>query len=280
MITKRCNYCAAILSPLDYADEFAAKPLLECKGCGHIQISKIPTEFELSEYYSNTYSDYRGQYVDKSYVSIMQKRAEAQYKFMECHWTHPPSRVCDYGAGYGYLVERFNQAGTASFGYESDGECIRQAQGRGLDIRQSPVSLDDADFKAAELLCMSHVLEHLPDPLNFLQQLSAVVNFIFIEIPMYSADCSEQFEDQEGHLNFYTQKSFKAMISKLPELEIIAIERSGPDLNFFWSNKLLNRFSKRIRRKLTNDWFFDQYGSNTKGIWLRALIKVNGEGSF
>ncbi|MAY01597.1 MAG: hypothetical protein CMQ38_01305 [Gammaproteobacteria bacterium] len=275
LIGTYCNCCRKPAFQSSYCDEFKGLPLVFCRNCGHLQVSIVPSPEELSDYYSTSYSLSRGKYVDKAYERVMEMRAEAQYQFIDAHLKESPANICDYGAGYGYLVARFLKSDIVAFGYESDGECIRVAKEKSLDIKPSPKTLGAAELPHVNLLCMSHVLEHLPDPEEFLQQLQGIVPCVFIEIPVYSSHLVKQFVDQEGHLNFFTEKSFCSFISNIAGVELTAIERCGPSLERYWHPSLRNIIVNRISRRLSGDWFFDQYGTNGDGMWLRALVNLD-----
>lgn len=258
-----------------YKDQFAGDLLLQCDVCEHIQIRSAPSQQELNDYYASAYSQDRGQYVDENYVKVMVKRAEAQYQFIARQLDLKSMKVCDNGAGYGYLVERFSQSGIACFGYEADARCISFAADRNVDMRPSPAALNADTLPGIDLLCMSHVLEHLPDPVSFLEGLRGVVGHVFIEVPIYSAALPSQFLDQEGHLNFYTEKSLHALLSSRLSMKVHGVSRCGPSLTRYWSTSMAAKIANRIQRRLSGDWFTNLYGANADGMWLRALVSTS-----
>lgn len=270
-----CNCCGGSVREAPYKDQFAGAPLRACEACGHLQIQSAPSQQELNDYYASAYSQDRGQYVDENYAKIMVKRAEAQFQFIAEQLDLEAMKVCDYGAGYGYLVERFRHSSISCFGYESDARCISFAEERNVDMRPSPDSLNAGTLPGIDLLCMSHVLEHLPDPNSFLESLANVVPYVFIEVPMYSAALPSQFSDQEGHLNFYTEKSLCAFLSSKLSMSVLAVSRCGPSLTGYWGTSVASKFINRIHRRLSGDWFVNRYGANADGMWLRALVRTS-----
>lgn len=267
-----CNCCGASSFPLGYIDQFQGKALVECDACRHIQLQEGLTAQQLRNFYAGAYSEDRGKYVDAAYAGIMIRRANTQFNFVSKQLDLSGVRVCDYGAGYGYLVERFWTGGVDCFGYEADNRCIAAAKDRGVDLRPTPERLDEKALDGARVVLMSHVLEHLLDPVAFLNDVKAYLDYLFIEVPAYSSAIPQQFDDQEGHVNFFNRESLLKLLEEKASLRLMALESCGPSLQRHWGNGLAARLANKFERTVTGDWFCNRYGPSSNGMWLRALV--------
>lgn len=81
------------------------------------------------------------------------------------------SRVLDIGAGTGGAVRAFRAAGHEAWGVEPSALAVATAGGRGAPWVLVG-SLEDADLPAGgwDLIRLSQVLEHVPDPVEMLQR--------------------------------------------------------------------------------------------------------------
>lgn len=89
------------------------------------------------------------------------------------HWLHGPrrsGRLLDNGCGNGQLLDGLAAAGWQATGTEFDPAAVAAAREAGHEIHQG--SLEDASFPDAhfEAVVMSHVIEHVPDPLATLRE--------------------------------------------------------------------------------------------------------------
>jgi 2-polyprenyl-3-methyl-5-hydroxy-6-metoxy-1,4-benzoquinol methylase len=74
-------------------------------------------------------------------------------------------RLLDIGCGNGRPMQRFVAAGWTATGIDFDADAVAAARSAGLDARVGALkeqALPDAHF---DVILMSHVIEHLPDPL-------------------------------------------------------------------------------------------------------------------
>jgi 2-polyprenyl-3-methyl-5-hydroxy-6-metoxy-1,4-benzoquinol methylase len=75
------------------------------------------------------------------------------------------ARLLDIGCGNGAFLEVANRLGYASTGLEPDPAAAAAAAGRGLDVRCGALETLDLPEGAYEQITMSHVIEHLHDPI-------------------------------------------------------------------------------------------------------------------
>lgn len=269
----RCVACnSAGMMRLDLKDQFLGHPLLRCASCEHIQVAVLPDATQLQSYYVSGYSDTRANHLDSRYLGIMARRAEAQLDL--CALWRPLSglKLLDVGCGYGSLVAAASQRGAIAEGLEIDPRAAAHCRRLGLPVSsvESEGTLNEAiRQREPQLVVISHVLEHLTDPVGLLSACSR--GMVMIEVPAYDLNFPEQFDDQEGHLNFFNLASLKSLLARLG-FKPVVLDGFGPSMDMYWRPR--NVWKRRLGRLLSRDHFMGRYSSRcTRGIWLRALAR-------
>jgi len=264
---KSC-FCGGTTKRCGYNDQFFANPLLVCDNCGTLLIDRVPGDMELSEFYNGTYSINRQKLVTEPYFDVMRKRAISQAVLLKKHINIKGATILDYGCGYGNLLDTLRLNGAVTYGFEYDPLCRATLNGKGHCLIEDDVFENTPRWDA---ICLSHVLEHLPDPVEFLKKIANRTGTIFIEVPKYDSSLREQFSDLEGHLWFFTEPGVVSLIeqSGLCIQEIISV---GPSMNLFWSNAWIMRIARKVLRSISKDYFFNMYEKQRKdGIWIRII---------
>ncbi|WP_153115853.1 class I SAM-dependent methyltransferase [Rhodocyclus tenuis] len=95
-------------------------------------------------------------------------------------------RVLEIGCGGGWNLLPFADAGCAVRGYDYDEEYLHEGSKRGLDLRMGGLSAALAANEKADLILLSHVLEHFLDPQETLHQIRSLLTdkgVLFVEVP-------------------------------------------------------------------------------------------------
>lgn len=271
--TGRCIACnSAGMVRLNVKDQFLGHPLLGCASCQHIQVAVLPDAERLQSYYVSGYSNTRANHVDSRYLRIMARRAEAQLDV--CALWKPLSglRLLDVGCGYGALVAAAIGRGATAEGLEIDPRAAAHCRRLGLPVGnvESEATLAEAIHRREpQLVVISHVLEHLVDPVGLLA--ACCRGMVMIEVPAYDLAIPEQFDDQEGHLNFFNLTSMKCLLVRLG-FEPLLLDGFGPSMDTYWRPG--NVWKRRLGRVMSRDHFMGRYSSRcSRGIWLRALAR-------
>jgi SAM-dependent methyltransferase len=166
----------------------------------------------------------------------------------------PGSRVLDVGCGTGRFLTAARLAGHSVVGTELSPTAAQIARERALDdIRVGP--FDAAQFRPEEsfdLISMSHVLEHLPDPIGAVRLTSELMSaggVLQIVVPnrdyvamRWSARSRGRIYDLPFHLHHFTRDSLAHVLS-LADLNLIKVLPSTPRT----LNRALDRLSS-VRR--------------------------------
>lgn len=178
-----------------------------------------PTNAQLSEYYQREYREVRQEAPTADYVRFMDHRATEQLKFItettgRCAFEY----ALDIGCGAGRLVNAPARTCRCVRGYEADDAMAEfaRSQGSGNQVKIINALFNPKDCVAkAEIITMSHVLEHVPAPVEFLASLRENAlssgGFLFVEVPNDPAHWVKKQVEWRlrglGHLNFFTPES-------------------------------------------------------------------------
>ena len=113
-------------------------------------------------------------------------------------------RVLDAGCGAGALLFRLKQLGWETCGVEIDTRAAREAERLGLDVRVG--TIEQANFPDChfDLLTAVHVLEHIHNPVGFLNEAWRVLKpggLLYVEVPNARSFNFRTFRTEWFHLD-------------------------------------------------------------------------------
>ena len=148
-----------------------------CIRCGAVFMSPRPTQEELDEYYK---AEYREQVdgngnPEPTYIGSEFKRAERLSWWVQ-RYLPSVKRHLDIGSSAGFLLNTiWNTYHCESVGTEPNDKYRKSSEDGFSSIKQPTILYTDIsevpDTKKFDLITMSHVLEHLPDPIGYLENL-------------------------------------------------------------------------------------------------------------
>lgn len=161
-----------------------------CKTCGLVYQSPRMTEAELDKFYARQYRTlYQGQAEPTSHdVRIQSRRATHLAGIVSEDDTLSIEYHLDIGCGSGALIEAMqNTCGCYSEGIEPSTAYRLFSIDKGLSIYSSLDAWKVSSEKRPDLVTMSHVLEHLMDPIAYLKDLRQHVikrrGYLLVEVP-------------------------------------------------------------------------------------------------
>ena len=224
-----------------------------CRGCRMIFASPMPSDQDLQNYNSRYYvSAYGGQAEHKSarafFSAIALLRIAHIQRYLSKHNTKVSS-ILEVGPGPGYFARHWLQYTPLASYYaiESDRSCYASLTELGVRLREGL----DEEIKPEQydLVVMSHVLEHVPNPQMFLTQTTRNLRkgcALFIEVP-----CRD-FEHKilnEPLLLFFDKQPMNVLLTKLGFTQI-EVSYHGKLISDLRSPKLLNTHWQTVRGKL------------------------------
>lgn len=98
----------------------------------------------------------------------------------------PGERLLDVGCGNGEFLALARLSGWDVVGVDFDPNAVTVARSRGLDVRQGSVDVLDPEKETFDGITLSHVIEHVHDPLAVLRRCHALLKpggWIWLETP-------------------------------------------------------------------------------------------------
>lgn len=96
-------------------------------------------------------------------------RADLDFSVMHLE-AAPGERLLDIGCGSGELLGRLNARGWRGEGLDFDESAVRVARNRGLNVYYGTLESRAYSDESFDVIVMSHVIEHMPEPLPLLQE--------------------------------------------------------------------------------------------------------------
>jgi SAM-dependent methyltransferase len=159
-------------------------------------------------------------------IAVQNARAESLTAFIK-PITNKVINHLDIGCSMGILLNHFERAYHChSFGVEPGEEHRNYACKAGLTVYASLEELEQNQSVRFDLISMAHVLEHLPDPVEYLVRLRKTLleptGWLLIEVPNLYAHVS--FEP--AHLVAYSAHTLRQTLEKAG-FEIVRLEKHG-----------------------------------------------------
>ena len=153
-----------------------------CQACGVLFVNPLPTASQLQKYYSEqgTWAERQSDRVkEPKSVTAGPRRPDRLMSALEPHAPRlaSPGKVLDFGCGDGKFLNRMKARGWDTYGIEPSTDAAFRKHHRLLEVPQ------DGSF---DFVVLNHVLEHLLDPLNTLQQLAGSLRdggILFVSTP-------------------------------------------------------------------------------------------------
>ena len=165
-----------------------------CARCGLVQVSPLPSEGDLADYYATEYRRlYRPMPVGghepgtAEYEAALDAGAEAYADLLvEQLSLGPASRVLEVGCGDGRLSAALGRRVGAVLACELDVDERLKAWSRDVDVRWPSLAQAVESGETFDAVISSHVLEHLREPIAALEAMASVLTVdgvIWAEVP-------------------------------------------------------------------------------------------------
>lgn len=168
-------------------ERFAPIRLYVCPSCGFGSQPERTAEELRSLYGAGYFEEYAG----GGYEDPEARRRDARVRL---NWIAPrvgSGRLFEVGPASGWFMDEARARGFSSFGVESGPEAAEKARSAlGLDVRTGLLSEIDLAREDFDAVCMWHVLEHIPEPVDALRGLREATppgGHLFCEVPNFGS---------------------------------------------------------------------------------------------
>jgi SAM-dependent methyltransferase len=256
-----CNLCESNLKKLHYKINLndILIDIVKCKECGLVYRYNELKGSEAEKLYSKDFFE-KG-YVDKN---NQERLIKAGHRLLEeITKYHTRGKILDVGAGTGCYLKAAKEKGWEEFGVELSSYATEFAKKKfGLEIFNG--KLEDAGFPDDffDVVIMTHTIEHLPDPANFLKEIHRILKsdgIIYLSTPNFDSFNAKRFKEKwwalqpEYHLYFFSPKTLGAMLKKC-NFKIIKIDTSNPIMTT-GSLRKIGIPAGNLRRNFLNKYF-------------------------
>jgi len=139
-----------------------------------------------------------------------------------------PVRVLELGCGTGAVISECQRRGLGqhftAIDFSDEAIGYLKASSSGIDCLQADINDPAVEIEGHfDVVILSHVLEHLEDPLTLLQSLRQRISFthLIAEVPLedllasrIKAQLRDRMQNPAGHVQFYTPASFHALMAE------------------------------------------------------------------
>jgi SAM-dependent methyltransferase len=161
-----------------------------CRSCDQLQ-TVGPSDSFLRWYYAQTYREEREETLTPGYRAFAAGRAEAQLRYIHGVAERRaidvrPARVLEIGAGCGALLGLFDAERVAIEPDEAFAQDLLQSHPEVSVITWDELASQPDPAEHFDLVLMSHVLEHLPDPVRKMRLIHDRLTcggLLFVEVP-------------------------------------------------------------------------------------------------
>lgn len=174
------------VQPTDHTVSHKPFDIRECAACGFRFTSPRPSQDEIGAYYlSDDYISHAASahsLQDRIYRAVRQVTIRSKHRLLAGH--QPAGNVLDLGCGTGDFLHYLQKHGYRSLGVEVSPNARKIAEAKGLQVVHELQAIDSS--RTFDALTLWHVLEHVPDPKNTLQELHRKSNpgaFLIIAVP-------------------------------------------------------------------------------------------------
>ena len=218
------KHCGPIVDSVDGYD------VIECRQCKFKHLDPIPADEKLAKMYADEfYKTKKSHYLKdaeedsvwwmetyKNYFRLPEKHAEGK-------------RLLDIGSGPGYFIKCGQDMGWDVLGFEPSTRAAEYSSKLGVKVVNSFFDVTKANqYGKFDVVCLNLVLEHIPDPVKFLQDVKVVLKpngLIFVLSPneynpLQRVLCENLFfkpwwVSPPQHINYFDFKSIKKLLESL-----------------------------------------------------------------
>lgn len=203
--------------------------VIECDRCGFKHITPIPSEEKLKSYYSEGFVMERPLYIEKLEEDLEWWNTvyDDRYDFLEGHLPEDRRRVLDIGCGLGHFLNRGRARGWRARGIEPSRQSSAHARSLGLDVLNTTFDEFEVKGELMDALHFSEVLEHIADPVRFLEKAGSLLadgGIICVVVPNDYSPVQKILRDRlkfppywvspGQHINYFSFDSLEALLGR------------------------------------------------------------------
>jgi SAM-dependent methyltransferase len=241
--------------------------LAKCADCSMVFCSPMPSLDSLESYNNDYFSNAHGgipiDIIARAYFNAIAKLRIACIKNYVNKFNLPISNVLEFGPGLGYFAKNWLEYHSHHnyFAVETDQSCHEELTKIGVNLVNNKFDTQ------VDLVVISHVLEHTPNPIDFLKIATLQLKsggMVFIEVPCQ--DWAHK-EIDEPHILFFEKKSMHKLLTDHGFVDI-ELDYFGQPISKLKKSRSLQKFWNLIRLKMIKSGFISFFSKSKQGMEL------------
>lgn len=192
--------------------------LKQCRNCQFIIQSPKMGDASLNIFYEKYYRKHfmsrtQRQRHCETLFERGKRRGKGFFEFIENARVQPYPSVIEIGCSYGGTLSFLKQCGYDILGCDKDPFAISYGVSLGLNLKLG--SLHEIRNNKAGLVILSHVLEHVSNPIDFIRDVKNLLlekGFLLVQVPHFMGKANRSI--QVGHLLYFTPETLLFLFDK------------------------------------------------------------------
>lgn len=245
---------------------FAGLSRVNCNKCNMVFASPMPDEESMKSFNATYFDSAHGGLVQTpqalAFFNAVGKIRGMHLQNFLSSLNMIPSSILEIGPGHGFFANNWikNNPGTSYIGLETDKSCHTSLKNYGVELIE-----ESSEMPSTDVVVVSHVLEHVVDPVSFLLNVTAGLKsggVIFIEVPCNDWDYKPL---DEPHLLFFDKNPMKLLLEKVGFSDI-EVSYHGQEIEKMKTETFLSKKLKALKSKLINIGIVKPFALQTKGL--------------
>jgi len=216
---------AYVFSVKDYTVSHEQFEIWECKSCLLRFTQNVPNENEIGAYYQSekyiSHSDTNEGLINKLYHKVRTRTLNNKKKLVQQLTGKVNGSILDVGCGTGAFLQTMQQASWNITGLEPDDTARKKARELYHLELESSEKLFSLPSKSFDAITMWHVLEHVHELHNYVEQLKGLLKQdgkLFVAVPNYTCYDENIYKefwaayDVPRHLYHFSPKAMKTLL--------------------------------------------------------------------
>jgi len=215
--------------------------LAQCQSCHMVFQNPRMAEVFLKSYYERYYRQYfflnkwKREHCAALFARGARRGKYFLYLLNRNNINIPGRTVCEIGCSYGGILQIFKENGCEVYGYDFDEKSLSFGQQNNINLKVG--NIDTIGTREFGLIILSHMLEHIPNPLDFLSKVKTRLlgksgGRLLIQVPNFTTQNDRCI--QLGHLLYFTPQTLQALLHRAG-YKRLAMEESSNDITAIFS---------------------------------------------
>lgn len=209
-----CNLCGSNRASTVFTKGYVK--VVRCKSCGLTYLNPRLKYDKLLEFYSEGENEEANvnKSVESSAIQLGKDRVEGIKKYKK------GGKFLEIGFGSGYTLWVAKECGYETYGVEPSKTGYKHAKNLKLNVHHGTLSDTNFESKYFDVICLYHVLEHVPSPKDDLLEINRILKddgILVLETPnikgLRSVILNARWRDIHGaHLYYFSPKTLKKIL--------------------------------------------------------------------